>query len=101
MASTPKKIDGHYYGYDSGSGDGLFEPPPDPVMDSTKLAMGKFAPSADRQQRVRDYFRGKDRNGSGKVSLQNIPGPREMGACMSRAGEDDRERERERKRRKR
>lgn len=59
--------DGYYYGYDSGSGDGLFEPPPDPIMDAAKLAMQKFAPSGERQQRVRDYFRGKDKNVSGKV----------------------------------
>lgn len=57
-----------YYGYDSGSGDGLFESPPDPIMDAAKLAMQKFAPSGDRQQRVRDYFRGKDKNASGKVT---------------------------------
>eukprot|EP00903_Cladosiphon_okamuranus_P013950 g12974.t1 len=59
---------GYYYGYDSGSGDGLFEPPPDPIMDAAKLAMQTFAPSEERQQRVRDYFRGKDKNASGKVS---------------------------------
>lgn len=29
--------------------------------------MVDFAPSAERQQRVRDYLRGKDRNASGKV----------------------------------
>ncbi|CAM9842968.1 unnamed protein product [Pylaiella littoralis] len=63
---------GRYDGYDSGSGDGLFEPPPDPVMDAARLAMEKFAPSAERQQRVRDYFRGKDKNASGKVSERNF-----------------------------
>ena len=55
------------HGYDSGSGDGLFEPPPDPVMDAARDAMVEFAPSGERQQRVRDYLRGKDNNGSGKV----------------------------------
>ncbi|CAM9186272.1 unnamed protein product, partial [Ectocarpus fasciculatus] len=64
---------GYYYGYDSGgSGEGLFEPPPDPVMDAARLAMEAFAPSGERQQRVRDYFRGKDRNASGKISERNF-----------------------------
>lgn len=36
-------------------------------MDAAKLAMQKFASSAERQQRVRDYFRGTDKNASGKV----------------------------------
>eukprot|EP00904_Undaria_pinnatifida_P002651 jgi/Undpi1/12387/HiC_scaffold_5.g02059.m1 len=55
------------YGYDSGSGDGLFEPPPDPVIDAARDAMVQFAPSGERQQRVRDYLRGKDKNASGKM----------------------------------
>lgn len=55
-------------GYGSGgSVDGLFERPPDPLMDAMREAMVKFAPSAERQQRVRDYLRGKDKNASGKV----------------------------------
>lgn len=36
-------------------------------MDAARDAMVEFAPSAERQQRVRDYLRGKDKNGSGKV----------------------------------
>ncbi|CAM9175845.1 unnamed protein product [Hapterophycus canaliculatus] len=60
---------GYHRGYgSSGSEGGLFEPPPDPIMDAASLAIVKFAPSAERQQRVRDYFRGKDKNASGKVS---------------------------------
>lgn len=61
------------YGYDSGSGDGLFEPPPDPVIDAARDAMVQFAPSGERQQRVRDYLRGKDKNASGKVIYTTRP----------------------------
>ncbi|CAM9910415.1 unnamed protein product, partial [Ascophyllum nodosum] len=59
---------GNDFCYDSGSGDGLFEPPPDPLMDVTRDAMVTFAPSAERQQRVRNYFLAKDKNSSGKIS---------------------------------
>lgn len=63
---------GDGYGYDSGSGDGLFDPPPDPVMDAAKEAMMNFAPSEERQQRVWSYFRGKDNNASGKVVVFEV-----------------------------
>lgn len=38
-------------------------------MDAVGDAMNKFAPSVERQQRVKDYFRGKDKNASGKVGI--------------------------------
>lgn len=65
--SSDGEYDNDGDGYSSFSGEGLFERPPDPLMDAVREAMNKFAPSAERRQRVRDYFRGKDKNASGKV----------------------------------